>query len=195
MLKVGITGGIGSGKTTVCRVFALLGIPVYYADEAAKELMQTHPAILAGLRELFGEEAFDAAGAPDRKKIAALVFHDKEKLAKLNALVHPLVRKHFDDWLEAQAGAPYTLKEAAILFESGTYEQMDKIITVAAPVEIRIERVINRDKVTADDVRKRLANQMSDEEKIKRSDYVIFNDDHDLLLPQVLKIHEELLRN
>lgn len=194
MLKVGITGGIGSGKTTVCKVFRMLGIPVYYADEAAKELLRTHPKILSGLRELFGNEVFDETGMPDRQKIAAVVFPDKEKLSKLNALVHPLVGEHFDEWVKEQEGAPYILKEAAILFESGTYKQMDKIITVTAPAETRIERVMKRDKVTAEEVRKRLANQISDEEKIKRSDFVIHNGDHDLVLPQVMKVHEELLR-
>jgi dephospho-CoA kinase len=194
MLKVGITGGIGSGKTTVCKVFELLGIPVYYADEAARELMRTHPAILSGLKVIFGEEVFDSGGAPDRKKIATAAFADRDNLAKLNALVHPVVGEHFTGWVRERVGAPYILKEAAILFESGTFKQVDKIITVTAPVETRIARVMKRDNIPAGDVRKRLDSQLSDEEKISRSDFAIYNGDADLVIPQVLKVHELLMR-
>lgn len=192
MLKAGITGGIGSGKTTVARVFSLLGIPVYYADDAAKQLLSEDADVRKSVRRLFGDEVF-TNGKPDRKKMAALVFNDKEKLAKLNAIIHPAVRKHFENWVKEHSDAPYILKEAAILFESGTYKELDKIITVVAPEETRIARVMKRDHVTADAVRDRMANQLDDKEKIKLSDFIVRNSDDDLIIPQVLDIHQQLV--
>jgi dephospho-CoA kinase len=191
MLKAGITGGIGSGKSTVARVFALLGVPVYSSDEAARRLLDEDPAIHNGLRMLLGDDAFTGE-KPDRKKIAAKVFGNKEKLEGLNAIVHPAVRKHFSEWIDAHKSYPYILKEAAILFESGTYKELDKIITVAAPEDTRIARVMKRDSSPVEDIRKRIESQMSDEEKIKLSDFVIHNGHNDLVIPQVLKVHEEL---
>lgn len=191
MLKAGITGGIGSGKSTVAKVFTLLGVPVYSADEAARLLLEQDERILKGLNSLFGNDVFSNE-KPDRKKIAAQVFNDKSKLEKLNALVHPIVREHFLNWLDKHKTYPYILKEAAILFESGSYKELDRIITVVAPIETRLERVIRRDSSSHDEVKRRIENQMSDDEKVKRSQYVIHNGYDDLVIPQVLKIHEEL---
>lgn len=194
MLKVGITGGIGSGKTTVARVFHLLGIPVYSADDAARSLLDEDAAIHEGLKKLFGTDAFGTDGKPDRKRIAEAVFTDKSKLEKLNALVHPRVREHFTDWVSSQR-SPYILKEAAILFESGTYKELDKIITVTAPVETRMLRVMKRDNASADEVSKRMKSQMSDEEKVKHSHYIISNGNDDLVIPQVIAVHEMLMKD
>jgi dephospho-CoA kinase len=191
-LKSGITGGIGSGKSTVAKIFALLGVPVYYADDAARAILHEDHEVLESIRKLFGDEVL-VDGKPDRKRIAAQVFNDKEKLGKLNAIVHPAVRRHFEGWLTAHNDAPYILKEAAILFESGTYKELDKIITVVSPEEARIARVMKRDNVTAEEVRSRIANQMSDEEKIKLSHFIIHNNDSELIIPQVLDVHHKLM--
>lgn len=193
MIKAGITGGIGSGKSTVSKVFGLLGVPVYVADDAAKLVLQQEK-VIAQIRAFAGDGVVDEKGKIERKKLAKLVFNDKEKLAKLNAIVHPAVGKHFDDWCKQQKDAPYILKEAAILFESGSYKQTDLVITVTAPVELRIARTMQRDRISKADVVARMNNQMSDEEKIKRSQFVIHNDEHTLLIPQVLSVHEALLQ-
>lgn len=192
MLKAGITGGIGSGKSTVARVFGLLGVPVYHADDAARQLLNDDPVISASVRKLLGDEVF-RGGRPDRKLIAARVFSDKEKLAKLNAIIHPAVRDHFEDWVAAHSDAPYLLKEAAILFESGTWKELDKIITVTAPEQVRIARVMKRDGASEQDVRSRMASQMSEEEKIRLSHFVIRNGDDDLVIPQALEVHRSLI--
>jgi dephospho-CoA kinase len=190
MLKIGITGGIGSGKTTVCRIFELLGISIYYADEASKKLLVTDPEIKKEIVAVFGEEVLDDQQFISRKKVAARVFGNESELKKLNAIMHPAVALHFESWLKDQAGKPYILKEAAILFESGAYKQMDKIITVSAPEELRIARVLNRDVVTKEEVQRRISAQLSEEERIKRSDYVIVNDEEQLVIPQVMKLHQ-----
>jgi len=189
-MRAGITGGIGSGKSTVCRVFELLGIPVYYADAEAKKLLDTLP-IRSALLENFGKELLDGEQV-NRKKLAALVFNDPAKLALFNSIVHPAVKKHFLDWCDAHSDAPYVLKEAAILFESEAYKQVEKVITVTAPAEVRMARVMKRDGATREDVEKRIASQLSDEEKIKRSDFVLLNDEEQLLIPQIIRIHEAL---
>ncbi|MCW3071326.1 MAG: dephospho-CoA kinase [Bacteroidetes bacterium] len=191
MIRVGITGGIGSGKSTVCRVFEVLGIPVYYADAEAKKLLDD-PAILAILLEKFGKEIFDGDHI-DRKKLAAVVFSDPEKLAFLNSIIHPAVKKHFLDWCDAHSDARYVLKEAAILFESEAYKQVQKVITVTAPAEVRIARVMKRDGTAREEVEKRIASQLNDEEKIKRSDFVLLNDEQQSLIPEILKIHQKLM--
>ncbi|MCW3102357.1 MAG: dephospho-CoA kinase [Bacteroidetes bacterium] len=190
MIRVGITGGIGSGKSTVCRVFEVLGIPVYYADAEAKKLLDA-PPILSALLENFGNELLEGEHI-NRKRLASLVFSDPAKLALLNSIVHPAVKKHFLDWCDAHTHAPYVLKEAAILFESEAYKQVEKVITVTAPSEIRMARVMKRDGATREEVEKRIASQLSDEEKIKRSDFVLLNDEEQLLIPQIISIHEAL---
>ena len=190
MKSIGITGGIGSGKSTVCRVFELLGVPVYYADDAAKELLDDGK-IIEELSGLFGN-AILSGKEIDKKALAELVFNDKEKLAKLNAVIHPAVGKHFEEWQKQQGGSPYIIKEAAILFESNAYKQVDEVITVTAPVELRIKRAVQRLGITEEQVKERMNNQLSDEEKVKRSHYVIVNDEENLIIPQILKIHAEL---
>lgn len=192
MYHLGITGGIGSGKTTVCKIFETLGIPIYYADERAKHLMSHDPALVAGIIELFGIEAFLEPHILNRAHIAQVAFNDKEKLTQLNALVHPAVAKDGMAWQAAQKDVPYTLKEAALLYESGSYRSLDKIIVVTAPLELRIQRVIARDGAKREDVEARISKQMPEEEKVKRADFVIYNDGQQALLPQVIGIHRRL---
>jgi dephospho-CoA kinase len=191
MFRAGLTGGIGSGKTTVARVFEILGIPVYNADKEAKQLMHTDQEVVYNLRQAFGNEIFNATGL-DRKRISKIVFNNPDKLRTLNSIVHPAVIRHFYVWAEQQK-APYVLKEAALLFEAGTYTDCGAVITVTAPVDLRIRRVMARDQVTADEVMSRIRNQWPEDEKIRRSNYVIQNDDKTLISPQVLHIHNKLL--
>jgi dephospho-CoA kinase len=191
MIRIGITGGIGSGKTTVCKLFEILGVPVYYSDEESKKLLDEDTAVHSFLLQEFGREVLDANGKVDRKILAEKVFGNKEALAKLNSVVHPAVGKHFADWLKARE-APYILKEAAILFESGANKQVDRVITVLAPAELKIERAMKRNGISREEVIRRMNNQMSDEEKAKRSDYILTNDEQSLLIPQVLELHRQL---
>jgi dephospho-CoA kinase len=193
MLKVGITGGIGSGKTLVCRVFELLKVPVYYADDEARKLINQHPIIQKQLKDCFGVEIYLHENALDRKKMAGIVFHDKTALKKLNSIVHPVVRQHFSQWLEQHPNAPYVVQEAAILFESGLYKKLDEVIVVDAPLELRIQRVMQRDQVGREDVLARIQNQMPEKEKMALADFVIHNDGERLLLPQILSVHHRLI--
>lgn len=190
MKVVGITGGIGSGKTTVCRIFEQLGVPVYYADDRAKMLMNTSATLREGIIAEFGPEAYTEKGL-NRAYLAGLVFGTPERLAKLNALVHPAVADDFDEWVEQHAKEPYVMKEAAILFESGAYQGVDITVLVIAPEDIRIERVVGRDGVMPNDVRKRMANQWTQEHKAKLADHIINNDGFHLLIPQVLELHRK----
>lgn len=192
MLKVGITGGIGSGKTTVCKIFETLGIPVYYADDRAKWLMEHNEELVKGIKNLFGAEAYTSEGKLNRPYIAQIVFSEKDKLSSLNQLVHPAVGLDGIRWNEAQKGVPYTLKEAALIYESGSYQLLDKVITVFAPKDLRIQRVMARDQVDREAVESRIAKQMSEEEKMERADYVIYNDGNQSLIKQVYKIHKNL---
>lgn len=193
MKKIGITGGIGSGKTTVARVFEQLGIPVYHADYWAKEIMNTDPLVKQRLKEIFGNAIYNSEDKADRKRIAEIVFSDKNKLIELNSVIHPAVWLHGENWLKQHEDKPYILKEAAILFESGGNKVVDKVIMVSAPEEIRIERVMKRDNVTREEVEARMANQWNDEKKIALSDFVIVNNDKQLVIPQVLDIHKQLI--
>ncbi|MEL7120861.1 MAG: dephospho-CoA kinase [Bacteroidota bacterium] len=195
MLKIGITGGIGSGKTTVCKIFETLGIPVYYADERAKGLMINNAPLVLAIKKLLGEKAYDEKGQLNRKWIANKVFNDKSLLEGLNQLVHPAVHEDGDRWHEEQVDVPYTLKEAALIFESNGHLHLDKIITVTAPKEIRIQRVMARDQVMRAAVEARMDKQMPEAEKVKRSDFVIYNDGKHSLIQQVLKIHQSLANN
>jgi dephospho-CoA kinase len=190
MFKVGITGNIGSGKTTVCKIFEVLGIPVFYADDAAKDVMVADAELIAGIKQAFGNESYFEDGTLNRKHIAGIVFNNKDELAKLNALVHPAVFRAFDAWMLNQKSAPYVLKEAAILFESGSYKKCDRAIMVTAPLELRIKRVTTRDGITADEVKSRNDRQFSEEKKLAMANDVIINDDTQLVIPQVLKLHE-----
>ena len=193
MMKVGLTGGIGSGKTSVAKVFETFGIPVYYADDRAKSLMVSDPALVEGIKKLFGAEAYKADGFLNRTYIAEKAFGDDNLLKKLEALVHPAVLEDGNQWHERQKNVPYTIKEAALLFESGNYRAMDKVITVFAPLEIRIQRVMERDQSTRDAVEARAAKQMPEEEKARLSNFVITNDGASSLIMQVWDIHEKLL--
>lgn len=192
-MKIGITGGIGSGKSTVCKIFATLGIPIYYSDDRAKWLMEHNSELVTGIKNLFGEEAYLADGTLNRPLIATAAFNDSNKLSQLNALVHPQVFSDGHKWQSEHSHYPYTLREAALIFESGIFRQLDKVITVYAPIEIRLQRVIARDGATEEEVKARMAKQLSDEEKVRQSHYVILNDGQQALIPQVLKIHWELL--
>lgn len=187
MLKIGITGGIGSGKTTVCGIFRALGIPVYDADREAKKLMNNHEGLVIAVKEAFGEEAYDTAGQLDRQYLATRVFNDEAALARLNAIVHPVVIQAANDWADAQ-DAPYTVKEAALLFQSGSYVHNDYNIVVAAPDELRISRVMQRDGATEQQVRARMDKQMAQQDQIEKADDVIWNDGVRALIPQVLEL-------
>lgn len=201
-LKVGITGGIGSGKTTVCKIFETLDIPVYYADDRAKALMTENKTLVKGIKTLFGKQAYWSDGSLNRKFISDIAFQNPSILAQLNALVHPVVFEDGIKWHANQRNVPYTLKEAALLYETGSYQDLDKVITVYAPSVLRIERVLRRSAMlsiqglamTKEDIEARIAKQMPDEEKVKRADFVIYNDSHQALIPQVMTVHHELCR-
>ncbi len=194
MLKIGITGGIGSGKSTVCRVFSYLCIPVFEADRIANNLMNTDQGIHEKLINLFGTSVYLPDHTVDRKYLAGIVFNDTSLLAQLNAIVHPVVRKSFFDWCEKQQ-SPYVIHEAAILFESGFYKMMDKTITVVTSENERIQRVMKRDDLTLDLVKERIRNQWSDDERIKLADFVIGNNDNELIIPQIIEIDKKIRAN
>lgn len=192
MLKIGITGGIGSGKSTVCHIFNVLGIPVYRADEMAKIFVHD----VAGIREKiiheFGTDAYKQ-NIYNSKYISKIVFNNRNKLQKLNAIIHPYISQDFLKWTEKQKGAKYLLKEAAILFESGANQNLDYTIVVNAPLDLRIQRIIDRDGFSESMIRKRMKNQWPTEKIRALADWVIENDEKHLLLPQVLSIHDQLI--
>lgn len=188
---IGLTGGIGSGKSTVAKMFEALGVPVYYADQEAKKLMHTSPAIKNKLIESFGKEAY-ISNELNREFLANLVFNNKEKLAQLNAIVHPEVHKHFKDWVKKQT-SKYVIQENAILFENNKQGAFDAIITVTAPLDVKINRVMARDTTTKENVLARMKNQWKDEDKISHSDYVIHNIDLEQSKLQVNQIHAKIL--
>ncbi len=191
MKKIGITGGIGSGKTTVCKIFETLHIPIYYADDRAKWLMVNDLALINGIKSIFGEDAYLPDNTLNRKYISDIVFQNQAKLTALNELVHPAVFEDGEKWFAVQKNAPYTLKEAALLVESNSFKQLDALIVVTAPLETRIERVMLRDKAKKEDVEARIAKQLPEDEKLKYADFVIVNDGERLLLPQVMAIHSK----
>lgn len=172
---IGLTGGIGSGKTTIAKYFQTLGIPVYIADEEAKKISDS-PRIVKLIVAVFGNEIVENKKL-NREKLAQIVFNDEKKLKQLNEIIHPEVKKHFNNWLTKHSKSKFVIKETAILFESGNYKECNFVITVIAPLEIRIQRVINRDKTTLENVMKRINNQWTDEMKIAKSDYIIENTD------------------
>jgi dephospho-CoA kinase len=190
MLKIGLTGNIGSGKTTVSKIFEILGIPVFYADDAAKSVMINDAILIDGIKAAFGEESYFNDGALNRKHIADIVFNDPIKLAKLNALVHPATFRAFDAWVKEIKDVPYVLKEAALLFESDSYKLCDYTIIVQAPLETRIKRVMQRDGLSKAETESRDSNQFTEEKKSRLADYVIVNDDKQLVIPQVLELHK-----
>jgi len=194
MYKVGITGGIGSGKTTVCKVFDVLGVPIFYADTEAKNMMVEDDLLIEAIKLTFGEESYFEDGKLNNKHIASIVFNNEAELAKLNALVHPAVFRAFDKWeANVNANAPYTLKEAALLFESGSYKMCDTTILVTAPTDVKINRVMQRDNSTAEQVKARMNKQMSDDEKAKMANHFIMNDETHSIIEQVLALHKEFL--
>ncbi len=190
-ISLGITGGIGSGKSTVCNVFKLLGTPVFEADKVAKSLINSNSKIRNGLIEMFGSEIYDTKDNIDRKMLANHIFNDNNLLEKVNQLIHPEVRKEFNRWKEIQKH-PYVIHEAAILFESGFYKMMDFTILVSARLEARIERVSKRDKISAELVRQRINNQFTDEQKRELASLELVNDNKNLLIPQILEIDKKL---
>ncbi len=192
MLLVGLTGNIGSGKTTVCRLFSRLGIPVYHADDRGKSFLDSSE-VKDQLVEIFGTEVIDASGNIDRQRLAGIVFHDKDKLQQLNGIIHPLVRNDFKKWVAEQTEAPYVIEEAAILIETGHHEDFDKIILVTAPEKLRIKRVCERDGVAENHVRQRARHQLEEKAKLSHAHFIIKNDEKHDLISQVKEIHNQLL--
>lgn len=192
MKIIGLTGGIGSGKSVVAKVFQTLGVPVFSADEAGRRVLDDDPAVKQAVINLLGDKAY-AKNLPDRAFIASVVFSDPDKLQQLNAIIHPAVGRAFANWFPRQdQNSPYCLREAAILFESGAHKDCHKVICVSAPETIRLERVMQRDGVTGDEVRARMARQMPQQEKESLSDFLISNDGLQAVIPQVMEIHREL---
>lgn len=192
MKKVGITGGIGSGKSIVCDIFRLLGIPVYPADAHAKRLMEESPDLRASLKATFGDKVYKEDETLDRQYLAGIVFHDATKLEQLNQLVHPAVVRDYAQWVLQFPNAPYTLREAAILFESGTWKDLDAILLVDAPEEMRIKRVMSRDGRKEAEVRAIISRQWPSEKKKEYANYIIENDEAHMVIPRVLEIHQLL---
>jgi dephospho-CoA kinase len=192
MLKVGLTGGMGSGKSTVSQVFINLGVPVFNSDMVARNIVNTNAEAIKKIKASFGEHLYDSSEL-DRKALAAIVFINPDALELLNSIVHPLVGEIFNAWCEKNSAAPYIIKEAAILFESGAFQNLDRIITVYTKKEERVRRIIRRDNSSAEEVEHRMNNQWTDETRNKLADFIIINDDKDKLLPQVMELHEVLL--
>jgi len=191
MKRIGITGGIGSGKTYVASVFQSFGIPIFNADIQAKKLMTSSRKLIKLVKEEFGNDIYKDSDL-NKEKLASIVFSDSDKLQKLNSLVHPIVKEEFNNWYKKQT-SPYVIKEAAILFESNSHIGLDAVICVSAPLELRVKRLLNRDNYSEKEIKKRIENQISQEEKQKLSDYIIVNDEKELLLPKIIRIHKELL--
>lgn len=189
---VGLTGGIGSGKSTVAHIFQFLGVPVYEADVHSKEIIDSDKELQSELVNLLGSSILDGERI-NRPQMAEIIFNDKDLLSKVNALIHPAVGRHFKEWYQAQT-FPYVIKEAAILFESGSYKQCDKVLVVAAPREMRIERVMQRSGMKREEVEARMNNQWPEERKLEKADYIVNNDLSGSVIKQVLAIHEDIIR-
>jgi dephospho-CoA kinase len=192
MLKVGLTGGIGAGKSIVAKVFEVLGIPVYQADDAAKKLMETNKELMDLIKINFSENAY-VEGKLNRKFLADIVFNDKEKLKVLNSLVHPFTIQDGIDWMNKQ-DAPYAIKEAALIFESGSQHAFDVIIGVFAPQAMRVNRTLKRDQTTRELLLERMDNQLEDSLKMKLCNEILINDEQKLLLPQIISLHLKLIQ-
>ncbi len=191
VLKVGLTGGIGSGKSTVARIFEVLGIPVYYADAEAKRLMNEDAGLKQNIIKHFGSETY-SSGLLNRSYISSIVFNDPAKLELLNSLVHPATKHDAEAWMLKQT-SPYAIHEAALIFEAGVNERLDYVIGVSAPQPLRILRAVERDGMTAEEILKRMKQQMDEDEKMKRCDFIVINDEQQLLIPLVLALHQKLL--
>jgi dephospho-CoA kinase len=194
MLKVGLTGNLGSGKSLIAKIFNILLIPVYNADNASKSFLKDR-IVQEKLRQAFGKAVFSATNEIDKKALGKIVFNDIRKLVILNSILHPLVREDFRNWCNSQKEKPYVIQEAAIIFESGFRDEYDKIIHVSCPEELAIERAMDRDNANREDIIKRMDFQWKDEKKAAISDYIILNDGSELIIPQVLKIHNLFLKN
>lgn len=191
MLRIGITGGIGSGKSTVAKVFETLGVPVYYADDAAKRIMNEDEELKQQIKKHFGEAVY-TNGKLNRKALAEIVFNDPGKLNQLNAITHPATIADAERWMQKQT-TPYAIKEAALIFESGAQEFLDYVIGVTAPAPLRIQRTMHRDGITKEEVTARMNKQMDESIKMRLCDFVLKNDEQEMLLPQVIELHEKLL--
>jgi dephospho-CoA kinase len=192
VFKLGITGGIGSGKTSVCRVFEVLGIPVFSADRVASKITETDETIKNGLNLIAGRNLY-LNGSLDKPALSNLIFNDKSLLEKVNSLVHPVVFKKFDEWVSEQT-SPYVIMEAAILFESGASKLVDRIATIIAPVEERIDRIILRSRMSREQIEERMRNQMDDKIRSQNSDYIISNSENDMIIPVILEINDNILK-
>jgi dephospho-CoA kinase len=194
--QVGITGSIGSGKSLVCKIFNTLGAPIYDADSHAKKLMTTDGILISAIKKEFGDLSYHSDGSLNRNYLAEHVFHDEKKLQRLNELVHPRVAVDYSDWVAKHREFSYVVKEAALLFESGSYKALDRIVVVHTPLEIRIKRVLKRDAHrTVEQIKAIVEKQMPDDEKLNRADDIVVNDESVLLIPQVLKLHNEFIRS
>ena len=191
VLRVGLTGGIGSGKSTAAQIFEVVGIPVYYADTVAKRLMNEDVELRSAIIKIFGEEAYKN-NSLDRKYISSIVFSDHAKLESLNAIVHPATKKNSEQWMHRQT-TPYAIHEAALIFEAKVSDRLDYVIGVSSPEELRIKRAMERDNVSREEVMKRMNKQLNEEAKMSRCDFVLVNDELQLLIPQVLDLHQKLL--
>lgn len=192
MLTVGITGGIGSGKSTICRIFEVMEVPVFNADAEARRLQNEDPNIRSSMISLFGNEVYNDDGL-NRKLVAELVFNNKLLLDQLNKIIHPATLVAFEKWKQDYSSNHYVIKEAAILFESKSNIGLDKIIVVSAAEELRIERIVKRDNISREQIISRMNNQLAEEERIAKADFVIVNDEKSAIIPQVLAVHEKLL--
>jgi dephospho-CoA kinase len=190
--RLGVTGGIGSGKTTVCRIFRVLGVPVFVADTVARDMMENEPELRNAINQIAGKDLY-TTGTLDRKELARIIFNRPELLRKVNGVVHPAVLKQFEEWADNSA-LPYVIMEAAILFEAGADALVDRVVTISAPVEERIARVMGRNDLTREEVIRRINNQLEDEEREEQSYYVINNSDNEMIIPEILKIHEDMIR-
>lgn len=191
VLRVGLTGGIGSGKSTAAQIFEVLGIPVYYADVAAKRLMDEDKEVRSSVKKIFGEEAYKNESL-DRKYISSIVFSDPAKLKLLNDIVHPATKKDGETWMKQQT-TPYAIHEAALIFEANVADRLDHVIGVSSPEGLRIKRAMQRDNVTREEVLKRMNKQLDEETKMSKCDFILINDEEQLLIPQVVGLHQKLL--
>ena len=191
MVRVGLTGGIGSGKSTVAQIFEVLGIPIYYADISAKKLMNENADLRSSITNIFGEQAY-TNNILNRKYISSIVFSDPAKLQQLNTLVHPATKKDGEAWMQEQT-SPYAIHEAALIFEAKVSDRLDLVIGISSPTELRIKRAMERDKVSREEVLKRMEQQLEEEVKMSKCDFILINDEQQLLIPQVLALHKKLI--
>ncbi len=193
MLKIGLTGGLGSGKTTVAAIFEVLGIPVYYADDASKRLMNEDEKLKQAIKNVFGNKVYEDEKL-NRKYLSAIVFNDNGKLRLLNSIVHPATIKDAEEWMKKQT-APYIIKEAALIFESGSNKNLDYVIGVKAPLQLRLQRAMQRDIITEEQAMSRINKQMDEEAKMNLCDFIIVNNEEQLLIPQVLEVHKKFIED